>query len=501
MLKRLTTQQYLHSVHDLFGAGVVVTESLEPDTEVNGLYAVGSSVATVSAWGVEQYESAAFSIATQAMADTTIRGSLVPCEPASVVDDACARTALTTLGRRVWRRPLTEGELDALVAISGTAATTVGTFEDGLVYGIAGLLQSPNFLYRVELGEPDPADSTVRRYTDWEMATRLSYTLWDTTPDDTLLDAAAAGELTTDEGLAAQVDRMIADERTRQGLENFFSEMFSLYDLDDLNKDPTVYVHMSDEVGVSAREQTLLDLDTLVFEEDGDYRTLLTGTSTHLDRKLAAIYDVPAPAREGFGETTLPTEGGRRGLLGQVSFLALAAHPTATSPTRRGMFVREVLLCQDVPPPPANLNTSIPEPSAESVTMRDRLEIHLQDEYCASCHRLTDYIGLGLENFDGLGSWRDTEGGETIDASGDLDGVAFKDAWELASVIGQHPNIGPCLTRTLYQYSHARAYDGEVDGDMVDWHAEGFDENGFRVLPLLRDLVTGPAFRRAGEVE
>lgn len=499
-LKRLTATQYVNSVHDLLGADLLVPDSLEPDTEVNGLIAIGASVTSVSSRGVEQYETAAYSVAEQAMASSTDRAALVPCTPAATQDDTCASTVLAALGRRAWRRDLTADELARLVTVSGTAAAVVGDFHGGLVYGIAGLLQSPNFLYRVELGETDPDDPTRRRYTNEEMATRLAYFLWDTTPDDELLTAASAGELTTDAGLATQVDRMLADPRVHGGVRNFFTEAWGLYKLDDLTKDPTVYVHMSDEVGADAREETLLNLEWLVFDQDGDYRDIFTTRHTFLNRKLAAIYDVPAPARDGFGETELPADGDRRGLLGQVSFLALQAHPTTTSPTRRGLFIREQLLCDDLPPPPANVDTSIPEPSPDAVTMRDRLESHMADPYCASCHAMTDPIGLGFENYDGLGGWRTTDNGAPIDASGDLDGAAFSNASQLAERLHEHDGLGSCLTKMMFQYSQGRAAT-DADAAILEWHAAGLTESGYSVLALVRDLVMSSAFRQVGEVQ
>lgn len=500
VLRRLTEAQYLNTITDLFGADIVITTGLEPDERVDGLYSVGASVVTISALGVEEYEAAAFAVAEQALADEAKRAALVPCAPADVVDADCAGTALAELGRRVWRRPLAEEELARLVAVSGTAATTLGDFHEGLVYGVAALLQSPNFLFRVELGEEDPERPGERRFTDWEMASRLSFFLWNTTPDDTLLDAAEAGELSTEAGLAAQVDRLLADDRARAGVRNLFTEVFTLDDLDDLTKDPDVFVHYSDEVAASAKEQTLLDLDALIFEEDGDYRELLTRRRTHLDRKLAAIYDVRAPAREGFAETELPEDGGRRGLLGQVSVLAQFAHPTSSSPTLRGLFVREVLLCQTLPAPPGDVSTVLPEASDESPSLADRLEQHRADPACASCHDLTDPIGLGLENFDGLGSWRDEDNGATVQPAGELDGHAFDDAWELAEAVAAHERLGPCLAETVYAYANGRVL-ADADDPTLEWHAQGLEEQETSVLFLLRDIATSRAFRAVGEVE
>jgi hypothetical protein len=257
---------------------------------------------------------------------------------------------------------------------------------------------------------------------------------------------------------------------------------------------------MTEEIGPSAKEETLLGIEHLVFQEDGDLRDLLTTRRTFLNRELAALYNVPAPAREGFGETTLPEEEQRRGLLGQASFLALQSHAVATSPTLRGLFIREVLLCQPLPDPPANVDTSIPEASAEAPTMRERIAAHLEVESCASCHILTDPIGLGLENYDGLGGWRLTENSVTIDASGDVDGSPFNGPSELAEALAAHPSLGPCMAATVYRYAGGHVL-AETEMELVDWHASGFEQEGHRLKWLLRDVATSPGFRRTGALE
>lgn len=497
VLKRLTQRQYANSVHDLLGASVVVPTDLEPDDASGGLLLLGGTVNSLSALGVEQYEGAAFDVAAQVMADPALRAARVACDTAEA---DCRASTLEALAHRAWRRPVTAEERARLVAVADTAAATLGSGDSGLEYGIAAVLQSPNFLYRVELGEADPDHPGERRYTSVEMASRLAYFLWNTTPDDTLLADGEAGDLVTDAGLRAEVDRMLADDRAREGIRAFFDDMLTLYKLDELSKDPATYVHAGSTVGPSAREETLELAEWLTLDEDADYRDLYTTTTTFLDPKLATIYAVAAPSLDGFARTELPADGGRRGFLGQVSFLALQAHPTSTSPTRRGKFIREVLLCTALAPPPAGLNTSIPEPSADEPTMRDRLEQHMADPSCAGCHQMTDPIGLGFENFDGLGDWRTTENGAPIDASGDLDGVAFSNAWELAQAVHDNARLGPCLTRTLYQYATAHAAT-EGESGLIDWHADGFATNGYRVQWLVQDIVASPGFRRAGSVE
>ena len=481
-LRRLTDAQYRRSISDLFG-GEIVVPALEPDDEVDRLFAVGAAVSSLSPLGVERYEDAAFSIAAQVVALG------LPCAAEGTVDAPCAESFLLPLGDRVYRRPLSDTEIDALVDIAGISAEVLESFSEGVVYALAAMLQSPNFLYRIELGESAPEGGL--RYTDYEMASRLSYFLTDSTPDAELLEAAAAGELTTEAGLAAQVDRILESPGARNGVRTLFSEMLGLHRLDALSKDPTIFVYWSDTLPLSAREETLRGIEHLVFDQDEDYRTLFTTRETWLDRNLAALYSVQAPVADGFGQTTLPGRS-RRGLLGHASILALEAHPVSTSVTRRGAFVREALLCQNIPSPPSDVDTSIPQASGEAPTMRDRVARHLEDPLCASCHQLTDPIGLGLENFDGLGGWRDDEAGFDIDPSGELDGESFTDAWELAGVISEHPDLPLCLVDTVYRYAHGQDAGSSAT---LDWHAAGFRESEFSVLELLRDIALSPGFR------
>lgn len=497
VLRRLTVEQYHNSVGDVLGPGLVLPSSLEPDVALDGLFSVGASQTTISARGVEQYEAAAFSLAEQALDRADLRATLVPCVPAGVRDDGCAAQALEPLGLAAWRRPLSAEELAGLVEVAGTASEVLGDFDAGLEFGVAYLLQSPWFLYRVELGEEAEGGRVL---TDWELATRLSYFLWNTTPDQELLQAAAAGDLSTEAGLEAQVARLLASDRARVGVRSFFTEMLQLWALDTLTKDPNVFVYMSPELGPSAREETLLGIDWLVFEEDADLRSLLTTTRTFLDRTLAMIYAVPAPARDGFGEAWLPEDGPRRGLLGQVSFLALQAHAVSTSATKRGIFVREVLLCETVPPPPADVNTSLPEPDANAATLRERIAVHLEVESCAGCHLLTDPIGLGLEQFDGLGLFRTTESGATIDPSGDLDGVPFADASALAGVLHDDPRFASCLADTVYSYAVGASVDSATRDSAV-WLAQAFAEQGHSWQSLLRTVAMSRAFRSLGDLQ
>ncbi len=495
-LRRLTWAQYLQTLQDLLGDDLAMPTRLEPDSRIDGLPSVGATVMSVSAWGVERYEDAALSLAEQALVDDR----MLPCTPASDTDPDCAQDFVDTWGVRFYRRPLTDDESARLVDLIGLVGAAEGDFRAGATYGLAAMLQSPYFLYRVELGTADPDDPATRWLDDHELATRLSYLLWNTTPDDTLLAAAAAGELSTPEGLSAQATRLLEDPRAEQGVRNLFTEILHLDELDDLSKDPTVFTHASAELGPMAREETLLGIVDLILTQDGDYRDLYTTRDTWVDRSLAALYNVPAPTMDGFGPVRLDPEDGRRGYLGQASFLALNAHLTSTSATLRGKFIQEVVLCHTIPPPPSGVDTSIPEPDADSPTLRERIQSHLEDPACATCHELTDLIGLGFENFDGVGRWRDTENGATIDASGDLEGESFSDAWDFAGVLRSHPDLGGCLTEHVWGVGtgHVPTYEELA---LAEWLGDELTVYDHSVQRLLLAAVTSDGFRRTGAIQ
>ncbi len=489
-VRRLTTAQYQQVVADLFGADLAIPDIAEPDLELGGLLSVGASSGSLSARGVESAEEAALAIAEQALATDARRAALVPCAPTGTVDDACARQFVQTQGERIWRRPLSDEEIDRISAIASNAATTLGDFHQGLTYALAALLQSPHFLFRVELGQG-------QSFTSGDQAARLSFFLWNTTPDEELLEAARRGELATEEGLMSQAERLLASPRARQGLRSFFDDYLHLYELMELSKDPTVFEHHDAQLGPDAREETLRLLEHLIFDADGDYRDVMTTRQTFLNPRLAALYGVPAPIKGEFGKALLPEDGGRAGLLGQASFLALHAHSVSSSATRRGKAVRNIFLCQQIPSPPVDVDTSIPEPSGTTLTLRDRVKEHLENPSCAGCHSLTDPIGLALENFDGLGRWRLTDNGAPIDPSGELDGEAFADARGLGEAVKNHPAFASCLVRMLVRYANGRVETQDEEA-LITALTERFAGGGYRVLPLLTEIVASPLFRNAG---
>ena len=289
------------------------------------------------------------------------------------------------------------------------------------------------------------------------------------------------------------------DPKLKRSIRNFFWEWWQLFKLNALTKDPTVYTHYSPDLGGMAAEETLRLVEHVVLEQDTDMAELLTSRTTFVNRRLAAIYNIPAVTRDGFGQTEFPADSPRRGFLGQVSFLAQNAHPVSTSVTLRGIFVREILLCQSIPPPLSEVNTALPEPAPDAKTMRDRLTVHMEDPTCAACHTLTDLVGLTLEHFDGIGRYRLTDDGATIDASGELDGATYDDALGLQDALTDHPEFAKCAVKTLYSYALGRR---ALLGDMAQLGqlTERFQANGRRFKQLMADVALSTGFERIGEV-
>ncbi|MCB9681977.1 MAG: DUF1592 domain-containing protein [Alphaproteobacteria bacterium] len=499
VLRRLTQSQVEHAVRDLFGADVYVPADLDAALRVDGLEAIGTARIAVSPRGVERYEAAAFAVARQAL-DATHRAAIVPCSPAAADDAGCAAQVIRTVGRRVWRRPLTDAEVDGLVAVAVAAGRAYADADEGLVYGVAGLLQSPWFLMRPEPGADDPAVPGARVYDGYALASRLSFFLWDTIPDDALLDAAARGDLSTDDGVDAQVVRMVADPRAHDGLRAWAADLMQLSNLKDVRKDTTVYPTWTDDLAASAGEQVLRSFEDQVFTLDADLGGLLTSRRLAVDPGLARAYGVAAPVREGFGVVRLPDDSERVGLLGQLGFLALHAHAASSSATLRGRFVREALLCETIDPPPPGVNTTIPEPSPDAPTLRDRVAAHLDNPSCAGCHARMDPLGLALEQFDGAGAFRTEEGGATIDVRGTLDDVDFVGASGLADAVRAHPAFVPCLVEQVTRYALGRPLT-DADRPALAALVTAFEAHGRRLQPLWMDLAQSPLFRRVGEVE
>lgn len=501
-LRRLTRAQLANSVRDLLGPQVVMTSDLDEDTVAELFTTVGASQVSASNLTVERYEAMALDAVHQAFADPQARDALVGCDP--TLDDGCARSFLAALGRRAWRRPLDEAELDRYAALAHDAAPEEPWL--GLELATAGLLQSPNFLYLVEVGEPDPDAPEHRRYTDWEMAGRLAAFVWASVPDDALLDAAAAGELATTAGLEAQVDRMLADPRAEPALARFFEELLHLDVAEHMVKDPVLFPEASSQLFSDMRGEVERVIAKLVLEDDADLRDLFDTRQTFVTEELAALYGLPAPDpaladEHGFAPAAIPEGWERVGILGSAVFLAGNANVGRTSPTRRGQFVQLRLRCSPLPPPPEGVDTEFPpaDPS-DPVTMRERLEEHRVNPVCAGCHDQVDPIGLSLEHFDGLGRHRNDDFGLPLDVSGEIEGTPFEGLPGLAALLRDDPETMSCIARQAYRFATGHR-ETLQEIELLAALAEDFQASGHRFRALVRALVRSDGFRRLGVAE
>ncbi len=497
-LRRLTAEQYEQSIHDVLGDHITVPGRLDPDDRRDGLLAVGSTFAGITPSGFEKYEAAATTIAEQAL-DESHRDELVGCQPASpaATDDVCATAFIERIGRLLFRRALTTAEAESRLAIAREATRTLGDFYAGLELALTSLLVSPDFLFRVEEAEPDPNDPSSLRLTSISMASRLSYLLWNTTPDEELLAAGEKGALVDDGGLAAAVERLLASPRLETGLRAFFSDLYDFRQVDDglVRKDAALFPAFTQPMIEEAKEQTLRTIASHLAERR-DYRGLFTTRESFMTRRLGVIYRVPVATASGWEPYVFAEDTERVGLLSHVSLNALHSHAGRSSATLRGKFVREVLLCQEIQPPPANVDFSILEnTTGELRTARDRLEAHVDGEPCAGCHKLMDPIGLALEKFDAIGMHREEENGVPIDTSGELDGTTYEDAPGLGFALSEHPDFGPCFVRSLYRYALGRSPEAGEEA-LLAHLSERFADSGYVVDDVLREILSSDGFRR-----
>ncbi|UJR82329.1 DUF1592 domain-containing protein [Sandaracinus amylolyticus] len=493
--RRLTRDEYDATVLALLGDESAPARAFPPDEDGLG-FAVG---ATVSPLLAENYLRAAETLAASAIGRGL--GDLLPCDLANG-DEACARAFVTSFGRRAYRRALDDAQIDRVMEVHRAGSD----FESGIRLVITAMLTSPYFLYRVELGPPDlAAGERVIPLTMDERATRLSYFLWGTMPDDALFAAADAGELETVDQIADHARRMLDDPRALRTIERFVDAWLEL-ELDVVSKDPETYPDWSDELAAAMHDETRAFVDHVLTEGSGTLDELLTADYSFVSPALAAVYgvEVPEGATEPVRVALDPTQ--RAGLLTQPGFLSQHARGNQSSPVFRGRFVRERLLCQTLPPPPEDLLVVPPEPDPSAST-RDRFEQHRSDPACSGCHELMDPIGFGFEHYDAIGRWRDRDEGFDVDASGRIVGTRetdgeFEGAVDLAHRLANSPDVHACLTQQWWEFAFRRTVE-EADACSIDEVRRAFDESGRDLRALIIALVRTDAFlyRRAAEGE
>lgn len=495
-LRRLSRSEYDATIRDLFGFDSKWGAAFTADTVVNG-FDNNAAALKVTPLYADQSRTAAEEIADLAMQTPS---SVLPCDPVAAGEAACAAQFIDTFGKRAFRRPLDDADRKRYADLYAAVAAEDG-FAEGIELVIAAMLQSPYFLYRLELGAAADADGMVP-LTPHEIASELSYFIVGSMPDAELFKAADAGELATPEGIEKQARRLLADPRSAATLDHFAEQWLEIDRLASVPKDAAVFPEVTPALRASMSEETKRFVRHVVREGTGTLPELFTGKFTLASPELATFYGLPAPQGppDDAGYGLLPLDGTPRGgLLTQGSVLTTHARPNASSPIHRGKLVRERLLCQALPPPPPGLNVQ-PPPVDPSKTTRERYAAHATVEPCQSCHRLIDPIGFGFENFDGIGRYRDMEGAHAIDATGEIVATnetngAFNGAGELASVLAESPEVHACFSLQWFRY----AYGVEESADLsclVDDVAGQFAASGLKVEELLVALTKTPHFVR-----
>jgi hypothetical protein len=495
LLRLLSESEYRNAIADIFGQDIVVSGRFEPARREEGLLAVGARSMHISGGTIDLYYAFARNIAEQVVAPRR-RQTLFPCRPSDVKksDDPCARAFFASTGRLLFRRSLDDTELAKEVDVAHEVAEKKDDFYAGISAVLSNMLLSPEFLYRIQVSESDPNDPNRTILDAFSRASVLSFYLWDTSPDTLLIDAAAKGELYTQKGLERQVDRMLASPRIERGVRAFFSDMLGFEEFETLSKDPKFFPRFTQPVIAQAREQTLRTIVEHVVRKHGDYRDLFTTPDTFLTRSLAAIYDVPITDGADNGEPdrwvpySYPEGDPRAGILSQVSFVALHSPAARTSPTLRGKALRELLMCQHVPPPPGNVDfTKFEQSAATLTTTRERVFAHLKNPVCAGCHRIMDPIGLSLENFDSDGSYRKVEKGLQIDASAQLNGKKFEGSIGLAKVLHDDPAITSCVAQRSFAF--AAGFTPNPNSPQWQQIEQRFRDSKYNVLVLMRQIA------------
>ena len=432
----------------------------------------------VTAVHVEQYMSAAEAVARKAVAE---RSQWLGCDGTG---EACARTFAVDVGRRVFRRPLTGAEVDRYAEL----VLSEDDFDAGLQVALQVMLASPYFLYRFEVGDEDG------HLDGYELAAALSYGLWGTTPDAALLDAAAAGELDTADGLRSHARRMLDDERARAVIDVFAAQWLDVERITTTDKNPALFPDFDAAVREAMAEETRRFVRHVVFEGSGRFEELLDARYTFANALLAAHYGLSV---EGSGYAKVDVGPQRAGLLGQGSVLASYAHSDQTSPVRRGLLVRERLLCQElgIPPPDAG---GVPDVDPDATT-RERFEQHMDDPVCRACHEQIDLIGFGFESFDAVGAYREDENGSPIDASGRIIGLdgedhAFETLPELADLVAGSTAAPRCFARNYSRFirGHVEAEDDCAVERLQDEFVAGDGE----IAELIIATITSPEYRQ-----
>jgi hypothetical protein len=492
-VRRLTRFEYNNTVRDLLGDTTEPAVALPSDEIANG-FGNDAAALSVSSLLVEQYGSIAEGIATRATQGTAL-GRLLPCAAAVMAgtEESCTRTFVGSFLPRAYRRPVTQAETDELVALARSVRAGSG-FASAIAAVIEVVLQSPDFLYRLEWGAPDAAHPELRRPTGDEMAARLSYLFWGTMPDEKLRASARAGELSTAEGVLAQATRLADDPRARPVVRFFFDNLLPISGLGALERDRTVFPTYSGSVGALMREETQRLLEDEIFSGSGSWPGVLLADHTFVNGPLAAFYGMSGVTGDTFRK--VPLDSHRLGLLTLGGIMAGTTPSNNTNPVLRGSFVVRKLMCKSIPLPTGAILAKVKPPEPYSgKTARERFTAHKMDPVCRSCHQEMDPVGLAFENFNPVGLWRDTENGVTIDASATVPGTGdlVDGPQELVRKLAALDDVNACLASHFMDFAYGQSADARdecVQSDLV----ETFAKSGHDVRKLLLALTQTDEF-------
>ena len=504
-LRRLTHSQYNHTVRDLLGDQTRPAMQFPPEDFVNG-FLNQSRGQSLSPLLEEAYSNAAEKLARSAFRGGDTHG-LVSCKPSP----ECGKRFVREFGRKAFRRPLETEEQQRYESLLEKEPD----FLKGAQLVVEAMLQSPNFLFWIN------TTASESKWKAWATASRLSYSLWDTMPDAELFAAAERGELATRAGVEKQVRRMLADPRAHESLDEFVSQWLRFDRLTTASKDRRKFPYFTRETANAMITEARTFVSDLVWN-DGNFMDLFTANYGYVSPELARIYGVPAPARD-FERVAFPANSERAGILGQGLFLALTAKPEDSSPTARGLFVREQFLCQHVPDPPPGVNTNLPPVTeAKPQTNRDRMSEHTTNASCATCHKLMDAVGFGLEKFDAVGARREQmilEFRKKSDEDEDEDGkhpipkriitlplntnayVAgipnseFSSPQQLGAVLANSSACQECVVKQYFRFQAGRS-ETAADRPLIRWATDDFRNSGFRFKELILSLVLFREFPR-----
>ncbi len=515
-IRRLNRSEYNNTIRDLVGLDFRPAADFPSDDVGYGFDNIGD-VLSIPPILMEKYLAAAESIAEQAI----VVGSharpparsweshrrivfQTPKQPEEFQE--CAAAVMQQFASRAYRRPVTGGELAKLLRFVDLARENGDSFERGIQLAVQATLVSPQFLFRVELnrGKKKPVGGKPGTQAvgvplnDFEVASRLSYFLWSSMPDDELSKLALAGKLLTEENLARQTRRMLRDPKAQAIVENFAGQWLQLRNLITANPDREQFPTFDESLRVAMQQESELFFSS-VMREDRSILDFLDCDYTFLNERLARHYGVPGVVGDTFRRVKL-TGRERGGLISQASILTVTSNPTRTSPVKRGKWVLEQVLGTPPPPPPANVPQLAEDKQALSGTLRQRMEQHRSNPNCAGCHSRLDPPGFGLENYDAVGAWRDQEGTHAIDASGKLpSGESFRGPAELKTILRSHKReFTRCLTEKLLIYALGRGLE-DYDVCTVDKIAAAVAAGDYRFNRLVLEIVqSDPFLKRRG---